>query len=62
MMRGVAKRLDSAAKAYGRKVRDELKEPYAMGGEVEAMGAGEPTDKAVPVTPEMVEEAGDGQA
>ena len=59
---GVFKSIDKAAKKYVEAVRDELKEPFCMDGEVQHMGEGEPTDKAVEVTPEMVTEAEHGTA
>ena len=59
---GIFKSMDKAAKAYEKAVRDELKATYCMDGEVQHMGEGEPTDKAVEITPEMVVRAEHGNA
>lgn len=41
---------------------EPAKAEFRMEGEVEYMGEGEPTDKAVFVTPEMIAEEQDGTA
>ena len=59
---GIFGKVDKAAKAYEEAVRGELKAPYRMDGEVQHMGEGDPADKAVEITPEMVVRAEHGNA